>query len=106
VQTKAPQSIRIDQTILWPTVTHSPLVWRYTAYALLLGLVFLAHTWSRVDARETSLALDRARVLAEASRAQNERLMLELATMTSLGSLHERALGIQLTSGARLVEID
>jgi hypothetical protein len=105
VQAKDAQTLRMDPAIIWPVVAHSPLVWRFTAYMLFLGLLVLLHTWSRIDARETALALDRARVQAELSRTQNERLVLELATMTSLGSLSARATGLEIQNEARVVEV-
>jgi len=105
VQHKNSQTLRMDPAIIWPVVAHSPLVWRFTAYMMVLGLLVLLHTWSRIDARETGLALDRARVHADLVRTQNERLVLELATMTSLGSLGARAVGLELTGGASVVEV-
>ncbi len=102
---KNSQTLRMDPAIIWPVVAHSPLVWRFTAYMMVLGLLVLLHTWSRIDARETALALDRARVQAELYRGQNERLMLELATMTSLGSLGARAEGLRLTGAVDVVEV-
>jgi hypothetical protein len=105
VQHKNSQTLRMDPAIIWPVVAHSPLVWRFTAYMMVLGLLVLLHTWSRIDARETALALDRARVQAELYRGQNERLMLELATMTSLGSLGARAEALQLSGQAAVVEV-
>jgi hypothetical protein len=105
MQARTSQTLHIDQAILWPAVAQSPLLWRITAYAMLLGLVVLVHTWSRVDARETSLALDRARVQAELFRSQNERLLLELATMNSLGSLNSRAATLALSHDVDLVEV-
>ena len=105
MQRKNSQTLRMDPAIIWPVVAHSPLVWRFTAYMMVLGLLVLLHTWSRIDARETALALDRARVHADLVRTQNERLVLELATMTSLGSLGARAAGLELTDGASVVEV-
>jgi hypothetical protein len=105
VQRKNTQTLRMDPAVIWPVVAHSPLVWRFTAYMMLLGLLVLLHTWSRIDARETALALDRARVHAELYRTQNERLLLELATMTSLGSLQARATGLDLAGVATVVEV-
>jgi hypothetical protein len=106
VRIRPSRNIHIDQAILWPAVTNSPLVWRYTAYALLLGLVFLFHTWSRVDARETTLALNHARYEAELFRTQHERLLLELASLTSLGRLSGQATMLELSADIALVEID
>ncbi len=105
MQRKNSQTLRMDPAIIWPVVAHSPLVWRFTAYMMVLGLLVLLHTWSRIDARETALALDRARVQADLYRTQNERLMLELATMTSLGSLGTRAASLELSGEARVVEV-
>lgn len=98
-------TLSMDPAIIWPAVAQSPLVWRFTAYMMVLALLVMLHTWSRVDARETALALDRARVQAQLYRAQNERLVLELATMTSLGSLHGRGTGIELMGEALVVEV-
>ncbi|MFH1465535.1 MAG: hypothetical protein ABIO70_14200 [Pseudomonadota bacterium] len=106
MRTRPTRTIHIDQAILWPAVTNSPLVWRYTAYALLLGLVFLFQTWSRVDARETALALDHARYESELFLAQHERLLLELASLTSLGSLSEQASALELSADVTLVEVN
>ncbi len=105
MQRKNTQTLRMDPAIIWPLVAHSPLVWRYTAYMMILGLLVLLHTWSRIDARETALALDRARVQADLVRTQNERLLLELATMTSLGSIGARAASLELSSAASVVEV-
>ena len=105
MQRKNTQTLRMDPAVIWPVVAHSPLVWRFTAYMMVLGLLVLLHTWSRIDARETALALDRVRVQANLYRTQNERLLLELATMTSLGSLEARALGLELSSVAPVVEV-
>ncbi len=105
MQRKNTQTLSMDPAIIWPVIAHSPLVWRFTAYMMVLGLLVMLHTWSRVDARETALALDRARVQAELYRTQNERLLLELATMTSLGSLDARASGLELNAIATVVEV-
>jgi hypothetical protein len=105
VRIRPARNIHIDQAILWPAVTSSPLVWRFTAYALLLGLVFLFQTWSRVDARETALALNHARFEAELFRNQHERLLLELASLTSLGSLSDQAVDLELGHDVALVEV-
>ncbi len=102
---KRNQTLSMDPAIIWPVVAQSPLVWRFTAYMMVLALLVMLHTWSRVDARETALALDRARVQAQLFRAQNERLLLEMATMTSLGSLDDRGSAIALLSDAALVEV-
>ncbi len=105
MQRKNTQTLRMDPAIIWPVVAHSPLVWKFTAYMMMLGVLVMLHTWSRVDARETALALDRVRVQADLYRSQNERLLLELATMTSLGSLGSRAASLELSGGARVVEV-
>ncbi len=105
MQHKNSQTLRMDPAIIWPVLAHSPLVWRFTAYMAVLGLLLMLHTWSRVDARETALALDRVRVQAELSRVRNERLLLELATLTSVGSISARASNLELSGAARVVEV-
>ncbi len=102
---KQTRTLRIDPTLVWPTVAESPLVWRYTAYLMMVGIMILFYTWSRIDAREMALSLDHARAQSELFRGQNERLMLELATMSSLGSLHARALALDLSGRVTLTEV-
>ena len=102
---KPTQTLKIDPALIWPAVTTSPVLWRYTVYLMLVGLMVLFYTWSRLDARETGLALSRARSHAEIHGAQNQRLQLELAVLTGSVSLDARGTAIGLVPAAEVVEV-
>lgn len=93
---KPTQTLRLDPALTWPEAARTPAVWRYTFYLMLLGICGLFQTGARIDARDKALALDRARVRADVLRVQNERLVLELASLHNVRALDARATDLGL----------
>jgi len=69
-------------------------IWRYIAVAALMAACALLSAWSRVDLVETAVALDQTRSSFARASAEQERLQLELASLTDPHAL--RAAGDSL----------
>lgn len=79
---------------------------RYVVYALLLIASLMFYVWSRVDVRASAANLDRATMKLSAAQAEQERLVLELASRRDLARLRDAGLAMGLVSGVALVDIE
>lgn len=102
---RSPGSIVLDPALTWPQVARSDTLWRYGAYLLLLGTCLLFYTWSRTDATETALALDRSRSQVAVLQTENDWLRLELAALNEVGALQLRASQMGLVETVPVKEI-
>ena len=77
-------------------------------YALLIGLMagcMLLSTWSRIDLRETAVALDRSERAYTAALAETSRLELELSTLEDPAWLAQTANELSLSSAVPVVNL-
>jgi len=77
-------------------------------YALLIGLMascMLLSTWSRIDLRETAVALDRSERAYTAALAETSRLELELSTLEDPAWLSQTAADLSLSSAVPVVNL-
>jgi len=77
-------------------------------YALMIGIMaacMLLSAWSRIDLRETAVALDRSERAHAAARAETSRLQLELSTLEDPAWLTQTATNLSLQSGIPIVEM-
>lgn len=77
-------------------------------YALMIGIMaacMLLSAWSRIDLRETAVALDRSERAHSAARAETSRLQLELSTLEDPAWLTQTATNLSLQSGIPIVEM-
>ena len=95
-------TLPLDRTLGWPEVVRSVAVWRYVGYCMLMGTCLVFYTWSRIDATETALLLNRTRSQATVLQTENEWLTLELATLQDVGVLHGRATQMGLVETIRV----
>ena len=98
-------SLTLDQGMGWSEVARSAAVWRYLAFCMLMGTCLLFYTWSRIDARETALALDRSRSQAALLQTEHDWLELELATLQDVGVLQDRAGRMGLVDAAKVRKV-
>ncbi len=80
-------------------------LWRYLAVAALVATAALLAAWSRVDLVETSVALDSVEARLTAAEEENQRLQLELATVTDPAYLTEAAVTLQLAKDVHVVDV-
>jgi cell division protein FtsL len=78
---------------------------RYGLMLAMLALCALLSTWSRIDLRSTSLALDEARSRYADAEAEQARLRLELASLSDPGWLAGAAATLSLESGAEVIHL-
>lgn len=77
-------------------------------YALLIGLMagcMLLSTWSRIDLRETAVALDRSERAYTAALAETSRLELELSTLEDPAWLTQTATDLSLSTAVPVVNL-
>ena len=79
-------------------------IWRYIAVGALMAACALFSAWSRVDLVETAVALDQTRDRFARASAEQERLQLELASLTDPHAL--RVAGESLAFDATVSIID
>jgi len=78
-------------------------------YALMIGIMaacMLISAWSRIDLRETAVALDRSEREYAAAQAETSRLQLELSTLEDPAWLTQTATNLSLQSGVPIVEMN
>ena len=81
---------------------------RLSRYGLLIGLMALCallSTWSRIDFRETAVALDDAQRRYAEAMADRERLELEMASLTDPVWLSKAAANLSLEQAPEIIEI-
>jgi len=77
-------------------------------YALLIGIMaacMLLSTWSRIDLRETAVALDRSERAYTAALAETSRLELELSTLEDPAWLTQTAADLSLSAAVPVVNL-
>ena len=78
---------------------------RYMTIAALAGLCAMLSAWSRIDLRETAVALDSAERHYDAAQAQNARLQLELATLKDPSRLSRAEANVSLDRTVKVVSV-
>jgi len=76
---------------------------RYGFMLAMLALCSLLSTWSRIDLRTTSVALDEARSNYANADAEQARLRLEMASLSDPSWLSGAAESLSLESGAEVI---
>ena len=77
-------------------------------YALLIGIMaacMLLSTWSRIDLRETAVALDRSERAYTTAMAETSRLELELSTLEDPAWLTQTAAELSLSAAVPVVNL-
>ena len=77
-------------------------------YALMIGIMaacMLLSAWSRIDLRETAVALDRSEHAYDAAQAETSRLQLELSTLEDPAWLTQTAANLSLQSNVAIVDM-
>ena len=80
-------------------------LWRYLAVAALVATCALIAAWSRVDLVKTSVKLDMAEVRLKHAQREQERLRLELATITDPATLNEASATLNLDPSVKVVDV-
>lgn len=80
-------------------------LWRYIAVAALMAACALLSAWSRVDLVETAVALDQSRARYAEAAAEQERLQLELATLTDPHHLRAASTSLAFEGAASVVDV-
>ena len=77
----------------------------YALVILIMAACMLLSAWSRIDLRETAVALDRSERDYAAAQAETSRLKLELSTLEDPAWLHKTADEIDLQSTVPVIEM-
>lgn len=80
-------------------------LWRYVAVAALMAACALLSAWSRVDLVETAVALDQTRDQFAEATAEQERLQLELATLTDPHHLRTASTALAFEGAVHVVDV-
>lgn len=77
----------------------------YALVILIMAACMLLSAWSRIDLRETAVALDRSERDYSAAQAETSRLKLELSTLEDPAWLHQTANELSLQPTVPVVEM-
>ena len=77
----------------------------YALVILIMAACMLLSAWSRIDLRETAVALDRSERDYAAAQAETSRLKLELSTLEDPAWLNKTANEMSLQSTVTVVEM-
>ena len=99
------EGIGVRQALALPKLGRMVVLGRYVAYIVGLAACMLVCVWVRIDAREAALEISRAQTLLEQAEIENERLVLELASLESVTTLREKAQALQLDDSAPVIEV-
>ena len=77
----------------------------YALVILILAACMLLSAWSRIDLRETAVALDRSERDYAAAQAETSRLKLELSTLEDPAWLHKTADELSLQRTIPVIEM-
>ena len=80
-------------------------LWRYVAVAALMAACALLSAWSRVDLVETAVALDQTRASLSRAAAEQDRLQLELATLTDPHHLRSASTTLAFEGAVSVVDV-
>ena len=81
------------------------ILWRYAAVGALLASCALISAWSRVNLIETSVALDETRAALSRASAEQERLQLELATLTDPHNLRNASTELAFEGAVSVIDV-
>jgi hypothetical protein len=79
---------------------------RYLVVIALVTMCMLISAWSRLDFRETAVALDEAQRAHELSLSEQAQLELELASLSDPHWLNQAAAALQLEAGISVVDLE
>lgn len=77
----------------------------YALVILIIAACMLLSAWSRIDLRETAVALDRSERDYAAAQAETSRLKLELSTLEDPAWLHQTASEMGLEPTVPVIEM-
>ena len=77
----------------------------YALVILIMAACMLLSAWSRIDLRETAVALDRSERDYAAAQAETSRLKLELSTLEDPAWLHKTANELSLQPTVPVIEM-
>lgn len=77
----------------------------YALVILIMAACMLLSAWSRIDLRETAVALDRSERDYAAAQAETSRLKLELSTLEDPAWLHKTASEMALEPTVPVIEM-
>ena len=77
----------------------------YALVILIMAACMLLSAWSRIDLRETAVALDRSERDYAAAQAETTRLKLELSTLEDPAWLHQTASEMALEPTVPVIEM-
>ena len=80
-------------------------LWRYLFVATLTTGCALLSAWSRVDLVEISVALDQVEASFSTAQGEQNRLELEVATLTNPNYLAQVATNLNLEAGVPIVDL-
>ena len=99
------EGIGVRQALALPKLGRMAFLGRYVAYIVGLAACMLVCVWVRIDAREAALEISRAQTVLEQAEIENQRLVLELASLESVTTLREKAQALDLYDTAPVVEV-
>ena len=91
-----------------PLESHEVELSSLGGYALLIGLMagcMLLSAWSRIDLRETAVALGSAERAYTAAQAETSRLALELSTLEDPAGLSQTAAALFLNATPPVIDL-
>ena len=78
---------------------------RYLMVVVLVTVCMLVSTWSRLDFRETAVALDQAQRAYKLSLSESAQLELELASLSDPHWLNQAATVLDLQPGISIIDL-
>lgn len=78
---------------------------RYLVVVALVTVCMLISAWSRLDFRETAVALDEAQRSYEVALSERAQLELELASLSDPHWLNSAAAALELQPGVEVIEL-
>lgn len=100
-----PAPLRRSVRVALPDDVELSRLGRYVFIAGVFGLCALLHAWSRIDLRETAVALDVAQSKLSAANAEQQRLELELASLRDPARLGQMGIAMALDSHVKVVPV-
>lgn len=100
-----PASLRKSVRFSAPEGVELSRLTRYLALGAVFGLCAMLHAWSRIDLRETAVALDVAETKLMSANAEQQRLKLEYAALRDPARLGALGDSVSLDSNVPVVVI-
>lgn len=104
-QSALPDSLRRAVRVAIPDDVELSRLGRYLGIAAVFGLCALLHAWSRIDLRETAVALDVAQTKLSTANAEQQRLKLELASLRDPARLGQIGVTMYLDTHVPVVAV-